>query len=401
MLKDSQNATTNQIYEQTRFTLVLRTCIVLGVLILLVTILTFIQSKYNPLPDIIAVVICLSSAIVLVKTQKYKLVGTFAALSSFIIIVLNLFLVHSIHYTTPLWMFVHVLFTFIVLNKVYGLISLALNFGCLFFYVYYFFPANINELNNFDKTDALLYMSEFIILAIAIGFILYTYVSATQKSESLAKSTNQELNEKNQIITRQKAEMEVMLKEIHHRVKNNLQIITSLLRLQSDTLIESQREIYMEAVNRVSAMAIIHEKMYQSDSLSDFDLEEYIVTLVESLFDNYSIRGKVKADINVNVEKLNTKSIVPIAMLLNELVSNSVKHAFAESNNPRVSITLADISKAQVMIEYFDNGKWVERNESSFGLEIIDAMTQQMDGTKVRRSNEDGTYYIFQLHKMD
>ena len=195
--------------------------------------------------------------------------------------------------------------------------------------------------------------------------------------------------------------MEVMLKEIHHRVKNNLQIITSLLRLQSDTLNEGQREIYMEAVNRVSAMAIIHEKMYQSDSLSDFDLEEYVVTLVESLFDNYSIRGKVKADINVNVEKLNTKSIVPIAMLLNELVSNSVKHAFTGSVDPRVSITLADISKKEVMIEYFDNGKWVEKNETSFGLEIIDAMTQQMDGTKVRRSNEEGTYYIFQLHKID
>jgi two-component sensor histidine kinase len=126
--------------------------------------------------------------------------------------------------------------------------------------------------------------------------------------------------------------MEVMLKEIHHRVKNNLQIISSLLRLQSETLSESEREIYIEAVNRVSAMAIIHEKMYQTDSLSNFDLEEYIVTLIDSLFESYMVNGKVESKINVHVGSLNTKSIVPIAMMLNELVSNSVKHAFANED---------------------------------------------------------------------
>ena len=168
MSADFKNTTTNQIYEQTRFRLVLRTCFMLGFLILLVTVLSFIKSKYNPWPDIIAVIICLSSAIILIKTQKYKLVGSFAVFSSFVIIVLNLFLVSSIHYTTPLWMFVHVLFTFIVLNKTYGLIALVLNFSCLFFYVYHFFPANINSLTNFDRTDALLYMTEFVILSVAI-----------------------------------------------------------------------------------------------------------------------------------------------------------------------------------------------------------------------------------------
>jgi two-component sensor histidine kinase len=372
----------------------------LGSLIFLVSILSFVKSKYNPFPDLVAVVICVISAVLVVKTKKYKLIGGFAILASFIVIVLTLFFVRSIHYTTPLWMFVHILFSFIVLNKVFGLVALAMNFACLFVYVYFFFPENLNAVKHFDRTDALLYMSEFVILAIAIGYILFTYVSSTQKSEALVKLTNRQLNERNNLIGKQKAEMEVMLKEIHHRVKNNLQIISSLLRLQSETLSESEREIYIEAVNRVSAMAIIHEKMYQTDSLSNFDLEEYIVTLIDSLFESYMVNGKVESKINVHVGSLNTKSIVPIAMMLNELVSNSVKHAFANEDNPKVNIIIADIAENQLMIEYFDNGNWVEKTESSFGLEIIDAMTQQMDGTKVRRSNEDGTYYIFQLYKI-
>jgi len=400
MPEDFLQTHTNRIYEETRYKLVLRTCMMLGFLILLVSVLSFVKSKYNPLPDLIAVGICAISAVLLIKTKKYKLIGGFAILASFIIIVLTLFFVRSIHYTTPLWMFVHVLFSFIVLNKIFGLIALALNFTCLFIYVYYFFPENLNSVKHFDKTDAILYMSEFVILAIAIGYILFTYVSATQRSEAIVKLINRQLNERNRLIGRQKSEMEVMLKEIHHRVKNNLQIISSLLRLQSETLSESERSIYTEAVNRVSAMAIIHEKMYQTDSLSNFDLKEYIVTLIDSLIESYSVSRKIVSEVNVNVGNLNTKSIVPIAMMLNELVSNSVKHAFVDIENPRVAITIADITENQVMIEYFDNGNWVRKNESTFGLEIIEAMTQQMDGTKVRRSNEEGTYYIFQLHKI-
>lgn len=388
------------IYEQTRYKLVLRMCLLFSILISMVALLNLAKPRYTIVPDLFAVSLCLSAYFIIRKTKKYRTVGLIAAIGSLIIILTVLFAVDAIHYTTPMWMVVHVMFTFIVLQKICGLVSLLINFTALFIYVYFFLPGNLRAFGDFDRYDAFLYVIEFAILAVAIGYTLYVFINATKRSETQLMYINSTLNDKNALISRQKAEMEVMLKEIHHRVKNNLQIISSLLRLQARSEQVSEESVYHEAVNRISAMAIIHEKMYQDTTLSDFNVEQYIESLLDSLFQNYAVERKISTKVRVNIQSLSSKSLVPVAMLLNELVSNSIKHAFVGNDSPAIEIVLADLMEDQFMIEYFDNGKWKEGDANSFGLEIIDAMTAQLDGTKTRRSNDDGTFYIFLLNKL-
>jgi two-component sensor histidine kinase len=387
------------IYDDTRYRLVLRLSLLFAVLLSIVALLNYREPKYNGSLDLIVVAICLTSYLVLLKTKKYKIVGALASFSALIIIGLALFTTSALHYTTPMWMIVDVLFTFIVLRKTVGVIVLVLNFLMLFVYIYFFLGNNISQLPPLTNYGSLLYIVEFFVLGIAIGYLLFVLINVSQHSERQMMAINATLNEKNALITKQTSEMELMLKEIHHRVKNNLQIISSLLRLQAESVKTDDRSVYYEAVNRVSAMAIIHEKMYQNSALSDFNLSQYIDSLLHSLFESYSIQ-KVKTSVNVHVDKLPSKSLVPLAMLLNEMVSNSIKHAFVNHTSPEIKIVIADVSDDQFIVEYFDNGKWVEKQSDSFGLEIIDAMTQQLDGSQIRKSTEEGTFSIFVLHKL-
>lgn len=388
------------VYDEVRYRLVLRMCLLFSALIGLVGILNLSNPRYNGVPDIIVVVICLGCYVLLRKTRNYILVGRIAGLSSLAVINITLFSVDALHYTTPLWMVIHVLFTFIVLQKICGIISLIINFLSLSTYLVLLFPHNVNNRPVMSQTDSWMFIMEFAVIAVALGYMLYVFISAIQLTERHMLKVNDTLNDQNGVITKQKAEMEVMLKEIHHRVKNNLQIISSLLRLQADNVKKEDRSVYYEAVNRVSAMAIIHEKMYQAPTLTEFDLKQYVQSLISSLFESYTVAMNIKTVVNVSIDKMSTKSLVPVAMLLNELVSNSIKHAFANQENPEIKIYIADLAPDQFMIEYNDNGSWIESEADSFGMEIIEAMTQQLDGHNTRVSNADGTYYIFQLKNL-
>ena len=130
-------------------------------------------------------------------------------------------------------------------------------------------------------------------------------------------------------------EKDVLLKEIHHRVKNNLQVISSLLNLQSGFL-EDQKahEILKESQNRVKSMALIHEKMYQSENLSRIDFSEYIRNLVDYLFSTYKMEAdKIRLEIKVDDAYLGVDKAIPCGLIINELVSNSLKYAFPGEHN--------------------------------------------------------------------
>ncbi|MBL4624114.1 MAG: sensor histidine kinase, partial [Flavobacteriales bacterium] len=212
-----------------------------------------------------------------------------------------------------------------------------------------------------------------------------------------------ELNEQNRVVRIQNEEKEVMLKEIHHRVKNNLQVITSLLRLQSYELEgEKGAKEFSESINRVKAMALIHESMYQSSELSNLNIAEYVKTLANYLISTYALQTPIELDIDSNLKSVSSKTLVPLALLFNELISNSIKHAFQDTSSGKIKITISIRDDNQFTVSYSDNGSWKESDrKNSFGTELILLMTEQLEGTQKQNTSENGTSYEFILQDIE
>lgn len=187
-------------------------------------------------------------------------------------------------------------------------------------------------------------------------------------------------------------EKEVMLKEIHHRVKNNLQVVSSLLKLQAG-YIQDKRivEVFKESQNRVSAMALIHEKLYQSEDLAKTNFSEYIQSLVTALFRSYSAYSRsIKLHLDVQEVRLSIDTAIPCGLIINELVSNSLKYAFPSGEPGEIHIRLqAEETKAQALPRYqlivSDSGRGFPpdidfRNTKSLGLQLVCSLIRQLRG---------------------
>ncbi|MFN6085971.1 MAG: sensor histidine kinase [Fluviicola sp.] len=352
----------------------------------------------NEIPTVCAAIVGLTAFIVVRITKKYRFVGIMTSVFNTVIISVTFLFLSSLNYATPMWMVLNSVFTFFILNRIWGVAILSIQSGVFIYYILFIHADNLKSYTRDFNEVSLNFAIEFSIILLFFGYMLALYLSAVRKSEAYFTATNQLLNDKNELILKKNNESEVLLKEIHHRVKNNLQIISSLLRLQANSNPESGNEKFNEAINRVNAMAIIHERMYKTDMLSDFDLEQYLSGLIESLLKNYDLKNKVVVNYNVTLKEISSKSLVPVDLLLNELITNSIKHAFDQTENPQISIIVAPISEKDFLIEYTDNGSWKEGSNDSLGMEIVSAMTSQLEGTQTRVSNDSGTFYIFKLN---
>jgi two-component sensor histidine kinase len=189
---------------------------------------------------------------------------------------------------------------------------------------------------------------------------------------------------KNAIIEKQSADLEVLMKEIHHRVKNNLQVVSSLLDLQSHTITDSQASAAVkEGKNRVQSMALIHQNLYSEGNIKGIMVKEYISNLVQSLSDSYNITNdKVKVNINIDDLNLDVDTMIPLGLVLNELVSNSFKYAFKETTSGILNILLEEKNE-KLHLKVSDNGSGFPvdvdvKTSKSFGMKMIRAFAQKL-----------------------
>lgn len=183
------------------------------------------------------------------------------------------------------------------------------------------------------------------------------------------------------------AEKEVLLQEIHHRVKNNLQVISSLLKLQS-RYIQDDRVIEMlkESQNRVRSMALVHEQLYQSKDLSNIDFAEYIENLAHNLFQAYEINSAgIKLQTNIAPCELNVDTAVPCGLIINELVTNSLKYAFLGESQGKIKIDFSLDSNGVCMLVISDTGIGFPedldyRNARTLGLRLVGSLVKQIRG---------------------
>ena len=194
-------------------------------------------------------------------------------------------------------------------------------------------------------------------------------------------------------------EKEVMLKEIHHRVKNNLQIICSLLNLQSSAIEDEEiLDLFKESQSRVRLMALVHEKLYQSDSLERINLRDYIQSLATYWLRSYEINPNAVA-ISTDIENifLGIDTAVSCGLIVNEMVSNSLKYAFSNSMKGTIEIKARLTDKEHFFIEYRDNGVGLPPdidivNATTLGLQLISSLTEQLSG-ELEVISEQGTAF--------
>jgi two-component sensor histidine kinase len=209
---------------------------------------------------------------------------------------------------------------------------------------------------------------------------------------------------KNRLIQRQADELEVLMKEIHHRVKNNMQIVSSLLDLQSNTIKDNQAaEAVKEGKNRVQSMAIIHQHLYQEGNIRGIKMDEYISTLTQNIFSSYNIDPE-NITLKTDIQKLNldVDTVIPLGLIINELVSNSLKYAFGNSIKGIVSISLKEKNDCLELLvkdngKGFPNGLNVHRNRS-FGLQMITAFSQKLKA-RLDFYNDNGAAVYMQIRK--
>lgn len=194
----------------------------------------------------------------------------------------------------------------------------------------------------------------------------------------------QKQKKKNDIIQKQATDLEVLMKEIHHRVKNNLQVVSSLLDLQSHSISDAQaHEAVKEGKNRVQSMALIHQNLYSEGNIKGIRLKEYVSNLLQTLCDSYNITNdKVKINANIDDLNLDVDTMIPLGLVLNELVSNSFKYAFKEKQNGELNIMLKEQAD-QLHLMVSDNGRGFPagldlKTGKSFGMKMIRAFAQKL-----------------------
>ena len=193
-------------------------------------------------------------------------------------------------------------------------------------------------------------------------------------------------------------EKEVMLKEIHHRVKNNMQVIYSLLSLQAKTIADKKvRALFEESQNRISSMALIHEKLYQSKDMAHIDFKEYLQSLVRNIAGAFK-RQEVHVSVDMDSLALDVNAGIPCGLIVNELVSNSLKHAFPAGRTGEIRVGLSLTAGGTYLLTVADDGVGFPsdadfRKTSSLGLQLVNVLVGQIHGT-IEMASEAGSRFV-------
>lgn len=389
-------------YQRAKFALTWRICMVFFTILSVITVTTYVTEDAFFFHYLFVTSVNFISLLYIWLYKKYKAVAILITVSCTLASISSIIFVPNVpHIIEALWLIVIALFSFFTLGRLGGSIFIFIN---IVLYVFYFntsFFENIENVDGMGESMRVIMSVEFTLALILIGYISLQFFEVNSYAERERKLAFEALRTEKEIINKQNEEKTVLLQEIHHRVKNNLQVIISLLRIQSDKLKSKEAiQSFNEAVNRILSMALIHQKMYEKDSLAKIDLEDYLSSLIDDIIKSYNTYSTTNLKLSIKLDYLGPNSIVPFALIINELVSNSLKHAF--KNKPgEIKITVKQVKDDIFELHYFDNGKWKEAAEDSFGLQLINIFTDQLEGSYSLKKTKEGTKYIFTLKNID
>ncbi len=207
----------------------------------------------------------------------------------------------------------------------------------------------------------------------------------------------QSRSRKNRLLAIKNTENELLLKEIHHRVKNNLEIVSGLLALQSSQIDnQSTKDAMQESQNRVNSIGIVHQKLYQGTNLGAVEMKDYVLNLSESILKSFGATQKVKLELAMEKLDLDIDTAVPLGLIINELITNTVKYAFPNNQSGILSIKLEKHTDNILHLEVSDNGvgKSGITQGTGFGGQLIELLTHQLNGN-MTEENQHGTTIRF------
>ncbi|NRA13281.1 MAG: sensor histidine kinase [Crocinitomicaceae bacterium] len=211
----------------------------------------------------------------------------------------------------------------------------------------------------------------------------------------------------NLLLQHSNKEKELLLKEIHHRVKNNLQIVTSLLNLQANSIDDQKtKSLFEVSLHRINSMALVHELLYQSKDFSQINYGSYLKQLVHPLIDSMHPEGSgVSLNIEADEISLNINTSIPLGLLINEIITNSLKHGFNVNQTGEIYLRLHDDGESNFRLCIGDNGNGYDNDfniedADSLGLQLIHSLTEQLSGTINRDCSLTGTNYCVKFKEL-
>ena len=239
----------------------------------------------------------------------------------------------------------------------------------------------------------------------AIGFVVLIVWWNGRRLRARAKELTEEVHKATKVIReqkekveKQKEERERMMQEIHHRVKNNMQIVKSLLGLQAGKIDDKKtKDMFKECQSRITAMATIHENMYQSEELISIDIDHYLKVIVEKIAYSYQMDKEITYNLNIPTIKFGSRTLVPLGLIINEIITNSYKYAFKDRESGEITLEVKEINNNEYQLIIGDNGigmpmDFVHEESNSLGTELVHIFTEQLEGS-IERIKQAGTMF--------
>lgn len=264
-----------------------------------------------------------------------------------------------------------------------------------FFSIISFYILNIMFFNDHQaiyKLDESLIFYTGIALVLIVMFmvfiVVFYYSSLVNSNDRILRKVNKELKTKNE-------EKQVIIKEIHHRIKNNLQVVISLLRLQASKVEdENIVEMFKNTQKRIFSMALLHESLLQEYDLELINAQDHFKYLTENLISSYAVDKDINVEINIENIDFGMQTLTPLGLIVNEVITNSLKHAFNDKEKGVISISIKQLNAEKYQMQITDNGSGYDKNEESQGIgtRLVSIFVKQLNGT-LELLEQQGTAY--------
>jgi two-component sensor histidine kinase len=237
--------------------------------------------------------------------------------------------------------------------------------------------------------------------------LLCVIVALLYRQYLLKQQTNQTITHKNELLEHLVKEKEWLLKEVHHRVKNNLHTVICLLESQAVYLENDALKAVQTSQHRIYAMSLIHQKLYQSEDVKAIDMSVYVPEFVQYLEDSFDTRSQISVNLEIEPLQLSVSQAIPIALIINEAVTNSIKYAFPDKRPGIIVINMHQLNK-QIRLTIADNGIGIDASianatsNTTLGLELMNGLSEDIRAD-IKFENDNGTKItiLFRIDTLD